>query len=496
MVTPYSRASAPADQQVRPVLTRPTSGRIVAGVCAGVAEHLGLEAKWVRLLVVLLTFANGVGIVFYGFLWALTPASDDPRLDPAVPGPPLPGQPPPGPPPSGPLPGPQLPGQPPPASERTGLGPEALPRRLLLGGAALLVAGTVWLAQEFGFDVRANVLLPLLVICIGAVIAWSQLDDAQRGKWLGRDTGTRGLRLTRLAFGFILAVIGLVVLVTRGRSLPAVWDSALATLAVLAGAVLIAAPWAVRLWTELRHEQEESARARERADIAAHLHDSVLQTLALIQRQAGDPVAVNQLARAQERELRSWLYAGPVGSTKALASAAAEAAHDVEDLHGIPIDLVVTGDGPLDAHGQALVRALRESLLNAVRHGRPPVSAYVEIGPRGVEAFVRDHGDGFDLEDIPGDRLGVRESILGRMSRHGGTARVRRMDQGTEIELVLPGGAAAGAVGGVAGGAAGAPAGGPAEGAAEGPVEGVVAEPVAEPVAGPVSGSARAEGES
>jgi signal transduction histidine kinase/phage shock protein PspC (stress-responsive transcriptional regulator) len=433
MPTPYARAAAPAQERPHRVLTRPASGRMVAGVCAGVAQHLGVEVKWVRLAVILLTFANGAGLVFYGFLWALTPASDDVATvpgaaDPAVlAGVPAWGE-----------------GAPPPEGQTPRS--EVSAGRLLLGGAALLVIGVVWMAQELGLDVRANFLIPVLVVCIGAVIAWSQLDDAQRGKWLGSDTSIRGPGLARLAFGFLLAVVGLVVLVTRGRSLTAVWDAVLATLAVLAGAALIAAPWAVRLWTELRQEQVESARAHERADIAAHLHDSVLQTLALIQRHSSDPVAVNQLARAQERELRSWLYAGPAGSTETLASAAAEAAHDVEDLHGIPVDLVVTGDGPLDADAQALVRALRESMLNAVRHGRPPVSAYVEIGPRGVEAFVRDHGDGFDVDEVPEDRLGVRESILGRMSRHGGSAKVRRMEQGTEIELVLPAAAAAGQV--------------------------------------------------
>jgi signal transduction histidine kinase len=118
----------------------------------------------------------------------------------------------------------------------------------------------------------------------------------------------------------------------------------------------------------------------------------------------------------------------------------------VEDLHGIPIELVVTGDRTLDAGGTALVRALREALLNAARHGAPPVSVYVEVGPERVEAFVRDHGPGFDVEDAPKDRLGVRESILGRMSRHGGSARVRRLEHGTEVSISLPLAAASAAV--------------------------------------------------
>ncbi|MEO6587471.1 MAG: ATP-binding protein, partial [Knoellia sp.] len=155
-------------------------------------------------------------------------------------------------------------------------------------------------------------------------------------------------------------------------------------------------------------------------------------------RRSQDPVAVTQLARAQERELRSWLYAGPSGSDETLASAVTAAAHDVEDLNGVVIDLVVTGDRALEEHGTALVRAMREALLNATRHGKPPVTAYAEIGPSGVQAFVRDRGEGFEIDDIPQDRLGVRASILGRMARHGGTAKVRRREDGTEVELTLP----------------------------------------------------------
>ena len=179
-------------------------------------------------------------------------------------------------------------------------------------------------------------------------------------------------------------------------------------------------------------------RARERADIAAHLHDSVLQTLALIQRRSHDPSAVALLARAQERDLRQWLYGPPTQGPEMLAAALTAVASEVEDMHGQPVELVVAGDRPLEPHGRALAEALREALRNAVRHGRPPVSAYVEIGPDGVEAFVRDRGDGFDLAEVPPDRLGVRHSIIERMERHGGSARLRRLEEGTEVSLMLP----------------------------------------------------------
>ena len=310
--------------------------------------------------------------------------------------------------------------------------------RVLLFGGVMLVVGLAVVAQNAGLNARLGILLPLLVVAAGAVLAWSQLDDRQRGRWLGGESGTGRFSAARLVFGGVLALAGLVIMATRGRSLGAIWDIGAAVVAVLAGVALIAAPWGLRFWADLRHEQSELARATERADIAAHLHDSVLQTLALIQRKAEDPAAVIQLARAQERELRSWLYAGPTDSDATLAAAVAEVAHEVEDLHGIPVDVVSTGDRALDDGGQALTRAVREALLNAVRHGAPPVSLYLEVGPTGVEAFVRDHGPGFEPEDVPEDRLGVRQSILGRMDRHGGTARVRRLEHGTEVVLTLP----------------------------------------------------------
>jgi signal transduction histidine kinase len=395
----------------RPVrrLERPVQGRRLGGVCAGLAEHLGLNVRHVRLAFILSCFAGGAGVVAYVFLWALTPQS---------------------------LVITQVAGADAVAASRSAN--ESV--RNLMIGLALLVVGGMLLAQQHGVNLRLGVLIPLLTVAGGAVLAWSKLDDAERGRWLVGDMGPGGRRagLVRLGIGIALASIGAVVLATQGRGLAGLWDVGIPAVAVLAGAVLIAAPWGVRLWGDLRAEQAQRIRETERADIAAHLHDSVLQTLALIQRQAGDPAEVVRLARAQERELRGWLYAGPLGSQASLASAATEVAHEVEDLHGIPIELVVTGDRALDAGGTVLVRALREALLNAVRHGAPPVSVYVEVGSVSVEAFVRDHGPGFDLEDVPQDRLGVRESILGRMSRHGGSATVRRLEHGTEVSLSLP----------------------------------------------------------
>lgn len=393
-----------------PPLVRARGRGWTPGVSAAVARHLGVPVSGVRWAFVLLTLAGGAGIAAYVFLWVLTPEADVdavPGAAPAADGVPV---------------------------ERRQWG------AVVAAGAVLVVIGTVLLTPVLGGSVRGSVLFPLLAIAVGAIVAWSNLDDAQRTRWLGAGSasGPGHYGWVRVALGSGLAVAGILVIVTRGQSITAVWDALLAAIAVLVGALIIAAPWALRLWGDLRREQVAAARATERADIAAHLHDSVLQTLALIQRQSGDAAAVTRLARAQERELRSWLYAGPTGSQSTLAAAVTEVAHDVEDLHGVAIDLVVTGDRPYEPHGAALAQAMREALLNAVRHGGTPVTAYVEIGPTGVEAFVRDRGDGFDVDAVPADRLGVRQSILGRMERHGGTARLRRRDDGTEVELRLP----------------------------------------------------------
>lgn len=394
-------------------LTRPTSGRVLAGVCRGLADHLDVDVRYVRVVAVLLTVVSGAGLAAYLFLWAMTPVEEtSQRIDPA---------------------------QTPLSAPAAAAASSGMPRgaRMLAIGALTTIVGGVALLQATGTDVRSGVLLPVLLVAIGAVVAWSQLDSTQRARWVGV-TGWGGFGLARLGLGLTVVVLGLLAFATRGQSLSQVWDVALATLSVLIGAALICLPFAVRLWADFRREQEARVHETARADIAAHLHDGVLQTLALIQRNADDPAGVIQLARKQERELRSWLYGSSEDPSLTLAAAVTAAAAEVEDLHGVPVDVVVTGERDLDDGGRTLVRALREALLNAVRHGSPPVSAYIEIGPGSVEAFVRDHGAGFDLGAVPSDRLGVKESIVGRMTRHGGAAQVRRRDPGTEVILTMP----------------------------------------------------------
>jgi signal transduction histidine kinase len=204
------------------------------------------------------------------------------------------------------------------------------------------------------------------------------------------------------------------------------------------GVGLAAAPFVVRLWTELMSERSSRIREEQKAEIAAHLHDSVLQTLALIQNRAGASSDVSRLARAQERELREWLFAGTAAPSDDLAQELRDIAGAIEMEYPSRIDVVTVGASIPAA--SALVAASREAMLNASRHGGGAVSVYVEATADGVDVFVRDRGQGIDLDALPADRLGVRESIIGRMQRAGGSATVRRgaAGVGTEVHLHLP----------------------------------------------------------
>jgi signal transduction histidine kinase/phage shock protein PspC (stress-responsive transcriptional regulator) len=398
----------------RPPLRRPARGRVVAGVAAGVAAHLGLPVRAVRIGFVASAAVFGVGAFAYGLLWALVPD------DAAVAG----------------VPGGAAARRPP----RSRFAVDGETGAWLLWGVALLTVGLTVLADRLGLGVSVRNVVPAALAVTGAVIVWSNLDATVRSRWVAGATGGTPRGGLRLAAGLVLVVVGTLLIALTGADAAVVRPAAVAALAVLAGVSLLLAPWALRLWRGFEAERAARARETERADIAAHLHDSVLQTLALIQRRSGDPAEVARLARAQERELRGWLY-GPPPTTggASLRAAVEEVLAHVEDDHAVPVEVVVVGDRPVDAGADALVLAVREATLNAVRHGRPPVRVYVEVAEDAVTAFVSDRGDGFDPDDVPADRLGVRESVVGRMERAGGTAQVRRASAGgTEVVLALP----------------------------------------------------------
>jgi signal transduction histidine kinase len=240
----------------------------------------------------------------------------------------------------------------------------------------------------------------------------------------------------------LLLFAGLIVLWANG-SLETAGSVALAALVVATVLLLLSAPFWRAMIRRLGAEQVARARSEERAEVAAHLHDSVLQTLALIQKRSDDPKQVAQLARRQERELREWLIDDqPSRPDERLADALRAAAAEIEDSHGAPIEAVVVGDAELDERLRALVAASREALTNAVKFASKggPVRLYAEIEDGSVRVFIDDRGPGFDPERIPANRHGVRESIIGRMERHGGRAEIRsERGEGTEVELTVEG---------------------------------------------------------
>jgi signal transduction histidine kinase len=251
--------------------------------------------------------------------------------------------------------------------------------------------------------------------------------------------------------GALFVATGIGVFLLGNLDLSQVQFGLLAVLATLLGVGVLTIPWWVRLMRELSEERRERIIETERAEIAAHLHDSVLQTLALIQRQSDQPREVLRLARGQERELRHWLY-GPTGYgrsgrasgdpalSEGLADAITTAAAEVEDTYAIDVRPVVVGDRPLDDGLRALVLAAREAMVNAAKHAQVgEVSVYVEVEPEEVHVFVRDRGIGFDPDSVPGDRHGLADSVHGRMERHGGTVRLRSTPgEGTEVHISMP----------------------------------------------------------
>ena len=381
----------------RPPLLRRREDGELAGVAAGLSAHLGVPVSTVRLVLVVAALSGGAGLVLYGWLWALVPSAA-------------------------------------PASGRARS--RARRRRDLVLGVLLLVAGAAAAGSQL-VGTTALTLLPFVLVGGGALVAYAQLDAVERDRWQQR-AGGRAAAL-RVGAGVVLVAVGGVLVVAQGAAVGTVARTLAATLAVLAGVALVLAPWGLRLWRDLDAERAERAREAERADIAAHLHDSVLQTLTLIQRRSADAGEVARLARAQERDLRGWLYRPASPVPRSLATELAAAAAEVEDEHGVVVDVVTVGDRPGDARTAALVAAVREALVNAARHAGAPASLYVECGPAEVSAFVRDRGVGFDPDAVPPDRLGLRESVCGRVERAGGTAEVvSAPGEGTEVRLRLP----------------------------------------------------------
>ncbi len=318
--------------------------------------------------------------------------------------------------------------------------------------AVLMIAfGALLLGQSLGLGVAGAVFWPAMLAAVGVALVWLQADapeDTESGpsglpQWIAPLLGTKKWAATLrvlMGMGLVGAALWMMAAAQIGVSqLPVVlWVSGL----TLAGVSVVAAPWVLRYQRKLNTVREEKLVADTRADLAAHLHDSVLQTLALIQRQASDPRQVASLARRQERELRSWLYAdAPTPGT--LHSALVAAGGEVEDELGVPVEVVCVGDIDLTSDLRAMVQAAREAMVNAAKHSEADlIDVYAEVDrdeePPLVQVFVRDRGRGFELAEIADDRMGVRGSIIGRMERHGGSATLRSAPgEGTEIRLEM-----------------------------------------------------------
>lgn len=407
---------SPADHRVP---LRRAMGTPVAGVCAGVARHLQVSLPVTRMVFIALAVLGGVGLVLYLWLWIFVPGEQEPDGSAARRG----------------LSGPAL-DEAPDSAVPQALSELTSSPRVLAGGVLLGAAGLVS-ASMLGLAVDWRLIVPAIVIIIGVMLAWSRLDDAATTLG-GREEPprTRRAALWQIGAGALLVIVSMLVivggLVGTGELMVGIVVAAM----LLAGCALVAAPWLLKLYRTSQAERARAAAEAERADIAAHLHDSVLQTLALIYKQRHDPVQVERLARSQERQLRSYLYQQTAAVTGSLADQIRAVAAELEDTYAIAVDVVVVGESQREDH-QVLVAAAREAILNALKHAGP-ASVYVESDQEADAIYVRDRGAGFDPDHVPEDRLGVRESITGRLNRAGGEARIRSSERGTEVQLRMP----------------------------------------------------------
>ncbi len=407
-------------------LRRDRDGAMVAGVCAGLGKRLDVDPLLVRFGFVAATLASGVGLVIYVLAWILMPVeqAEDGTFEAVI----------------------------------ADHGRRATVEVAL--GAGFLLLALLLAFRELGLPFSDVLIWPLTLVTAGGTLIWHRASGSAAAVAVSGPPSaalttptsaepatppsgeSRPAVISRIGIGVTLVLAAAIVFLQFTGALAAATDVALAALVVAIAFGVIFAPWFVRLAKSLAAERAERIRSQERAEVAAHLHDSVLQTLALVQRRAGNPREVAALARRQERELRTWLSGAPAheAGERWLAAELEAAAQEVEEAHGVPIDVVAVGDAELDADGEALVAAAREAMLNAAKFAGAdaPVAVYAEAAEGRLQVFVRDRGPGFDPSAVPADRRGVRESIVGRMERHGGHAAIHASPGGgTEVELVL-----------------------------------------------------------
>ena len=385
-------------------------------MAAGLAARTGFEVSRVRLVIVVASLVTfGFGAVAYVTAWLLIPAAGaDGSIGSRA------------------------------RTDRRGVA--------LAVGLASLIFVLAGVAKLLGAGFFSSVEWPLILCTAGLVLIWRNAPPSEQGTMrnlaeplLGLTTGRpRARAWLRVTFSLILLVTGASLLATGHESLH-MFRPIVGAVIVLAAVTILLGPWWLGIARDLVEERQARIRAEERADMAARVHDSVLQTLALIQRRADQPQQVIQLARAQERELRSWLFDGRAPGSlddedMTLAAGVRRIQQEVEAQHGVTVEAVTVGDCPLDDDLAALLAAAREATVNAVKwSGADVVSLFAEVEPTSVSLFVRDRGRGFDPDAVPGDRKGLAESIHARMARRGGCATVRTaLGEGTEVSLTMP----------------------------------------------------------
>jgi phage shock protein PspC (stress-responsive transcriptional regulator) len=425
LTAPRNRGRLLSVQRVS--IHRARKGRVFGGVARGIANKFAIDPLYVRLAFVLLTLASGVGVFLYVAGLALMPDEKG-------------------------------------SLSRVGksLDSDSDVTQGLAFGA--IVLGTALLLRRVGVWFPARLLWPGVFIFTGLAMVWRR--NADDPKTSGGDfhsftealksakgpqqiwhvitvhwTGSTKSTSARVVAGGLLVLSGSGALFASGQPLQAVRNALVPAFLLLVGLAVIAGPWLLRLNNDLSEERNARIRSEERADIAAHLHDSVLQTLAIIQRRADQPKEIVTLARRQERELRAWLYDGTQvrgeGQARSIGEAIEAVADDVERDFGVRVDVVKVGDCPVDQRSEALVAAAREAMVNAAKHsGVEDISVYFEASADEIELFVRDRGAGFDVETIAADRRGLRDSIRGRVEKLGGEVSVHsEIGVGTEVQF-------------------------------------------------------------
>jgi signal transduction histidine kinase len=371
--------------------------RWLAGVAGAIAREIGVTPVVIRIGFVLLTLSAGIGLALYAAAWLSFTFYDERhrgRVYHPIP-----------------------------------KGRSSSHRQL--GVASIVIGFMLFSKNVLAIGVDDAQLWPVAVAAFGMLLAWSS----------GKVDWAAPFELLRAVGGLTLAATGVIAFIALNFGASAAPKALLIATVVLSGVVLVVAPWLWRAASQVSEARADRRRANERAELAAHLHDSVLQTLSLIQRSAGDRSATLSLARRQERELRDWL-SGKAGADSGCDFRARlmEVASEVEAQHGVPVEVVVVGEAPIDEGLSAALSAGREAMVNAAKHsGAARVDVYAELCESSLDLFVRDTGRGFDPTAVAADRRGVGESIVGRMQRAGGQASIAsEPGRGTEVALMMP----------------------------------------------------------